>query len=165
MNFVTVFNMKNVHITKDVGLIPYGMNKYCQYDAYCASYDNGPYSAIDTECKGLKMWYINKYSGNFEIDSIIFLLKNAKKIDVLNVYHIRLVSALKIFIYRLMNYQGKVYWKMDGDANAADESNYLKRCIYQCAMRKCCLLSSEVQEYVEKLNRKWSGGGYVCLYS
>jgi len=165
MIFATLFNMKNVHLTKDVGLIPYGMHQYFEYDAYCISYNNGPYPAINKECKGMKMWFVRKITGCFDIDAILFLIKNARKIDILNVYHIRLVSTAKIFVYKLFNPKGKVYWKMDGCSRAYENSNKLKRGIYYRAMKKCSLLSSEVEASRKKLTMNWGGGILLCAYS
>lgn len=156
MNFVTLFNMENVHITKDVGMIPYGMHKYFGYDSYCASYENGSYPAVKNECKGMKMWFVKKITGNFDIDAAFFLIKNAKKIDILNVYHIRLFTVLKIFIYKMRNPDGKLYWKMDGGNGAFDRSNILKRYIYKWAMgRRHCIMSTELRGNIDKLENEW----------
>ena len=155
MKFVTLFEMENVHITKDVGLIPYGMHEYYNYDAYCASYDNGPYVSIDTVCKGLKMWFVKRKTGNFKIDSLLFLMKHAKEIDVLNVYHIGLDGASKILIYKIFNSNGKVYWKLDTGVGGYNNSGAYKRFICRMALKKCCIVSTELNEYRKSLEDEW----------
>ena len=86
--FATIMDIENVHLTKDVGLIPYGMSKYYGYNSYCVTYNNPPYSNLKN-VPGLKIWAVKKITGDFDFDAFLFLMKHAKDIDVLNVYHQR----------------------------------------------------------------------------
>lgn len=112
-NFVTLFNAYDVHLTKDVGLIPYGMYKYEGFDSYIATYDNGPYNRLNKDVKGLKIWPIQKRTGSFTLDSVAFILKNAKKIDVLNLYHSTVRTNILIRVFKILNKNGKIYLKLD----------------------------------------------------
>lgn len=104
---------ENVHLIKDVGMIPYILTKYYSIDGRVATYDNGPYEYIDTEVNGLGMDIITKFFGNSKIDSIIYLFKKSREIDILQIFHPNLNSAMQGFLYKILNKSGKVYLKLD----------------------------------------------------
>ena len=59
--FVTIFpHTENIHLIKDVGMIPYILQKHHDFDSYIATYNNGNYQFLDTEVKGLKIRFIKK---------------------------------------------------------------------------------------------------------
>ncbi|MBQ9594822.1 MAG: hypothetical protein IJR35_03070, partial [Synergistaceae bacterium] len=45
--FCTLFNIGNEHLTKDVGLIPYGMSEFQGYNSFMATYINGDYPNLE----------------------------------------------------------------------------------------------------------------------
>ena len=50
LNFVTLFpQCQNIHLVKDVGMIPYVMHRDMGYDSYVMCYKNGDYPYLDTE--------------------------------------------------------------------------------------------------------------------
>ncbi|MDO4188669.1 MAG: glycosyltransferase family 4 protein [Lachnospiraceae bacterium] len=114
MRFVTLNpRTKNVNLVKDVGLIPYYLHTLFGVDATVVTYKNDEaYPYLDNEVKGLKIEFIKKRFGR-QIDGMLYVLKNAKKIDVLNVYHLNTASLLSELAYKLMNKNGKIYLKLD----------------------------------------------------
>lgn len=153
-NFVTLFNSQNVHLIKDVGLIPYGMQQYGYYDSYIATYDNGGYLHLENTVKGLNLWHVKKVTGNFIIDSIFFLLRNGRKIDVLNLYHSTFRSAIFSFFYKMTNPKGRIYLKLDGGYTKEETPWY--KSFRRYAIKKADLVTTELQETSEKLSLSWN---------
>jgi glycosyltransferase involved in cell wall biosynthesis len=116
--FVTIFPIcENVHLTKDLGQIPYFLHKKYGYDSKIVSYKNSDeYSSLENEVKGLKMEFIeNKGRLRFVERAVVdYLRENAKKIDVLNLYIFSKHSFVYGLIYKKYNPSGKVFLKLDG---------------------------------------------------
>lgn len=154
MNFITLFpGARNIELTKDVGMIPFILYKHYGYTASVACYQNGDYPYLDNEVKGLQLKIIKKYTGNEIIDSIIFLLKHAKQIDVLNLYHLSKKSCIFILFYKILNLKGKVYLKLDADYRIKDISyKVVKRIFFRILIKVCNFVSIEstkLQEYLK----------------
>ena len=151
--FVTLFNSQNVHLIKDVGLIPYGMYRFENYESYIATYNNGDYGHLQDAVKGLKLWFVKKYTGNFTIDSVAFLLKNSKKIDVLNLYHTTFRSAVFSLVYKRINPNGKIYLKLDGGYTQEETPWY--KAFRRYAMCRADLVTTELKETRGALIESW----------
>jgi len=119
MRLLTLFpKCENVHLIKDVGMIPFTLQKIYNYDVTIASYDNGDYPYLITEVKGIKQKFIKKIFSNPKIDSIIFLIRYARNYDILQVYHFSLTSILHLFLFKCLNGFNptkKTYLKLDAD--------------------------------------------------
>ncbi len=118
MKFVTLFlRLKNVHLLKDVGMIPYYLMRDHGLDSTMVCMKNeDEYSFIDKEVKGLKIRFLpeNRYSP--VISGMKYVWDNARDIDVLNVYHLNLSSFLLLLIYKLRKKRGgRGYLKLDMD--------------------------------------------------
>ena len=114
MKFVTLYpRAKNVQLVKDMGLIPYYIRTLFNEDAELVTYKNDEnYSYLDTVVKGAKVTFIKKRFGR-QIDGMLYVLKHAKEIDVLNLYHLNMATFLSEIAYRLRNKKGKIYLKLD----------------------------------------------------
>lgn len=114
MRYCVLFpQAENVHLIKDVGMIPYMMHKLFGYDAHIACYNNDDYFYLDKEVKGLKLDFIKKFFNNDILDGVIYLKKNANKIDILQLFHTTARSVVYAFIYKLYNPKGKIFLKLD----------------------------------------------------
>lgn len=153
--FVTLFNCENVHLIKDVGLIPYGMNKYFSYESFIASYNNGEYSYLNSEIEGVKIFYIKKITGNYAFDSCIWLIKNANKIDVLNLYHQGYITFIRSVIYKIFNRKGKIFYKLDGGKLYRQINSGLRKWVYKKTMHMANLVSSEIEKQSRLLEKEW----------
>lgn len=111
--FCTICNIHNEHLTKDMGLISYCMCKYQGYDSFIATRINGEYPNLKYT-PGLRIEEIPVKSGLFGLDTLLWLKKNAKRIDVLNIYHTHSVTLRLTMFYKMLNPKGKVYVKLDG---------------------------------------------------
>lgn len=117
-SFVTMMvNCNALGVTKDVGQIPYAMYKYHGYNSYLVTYNNDDYQKwIDEYTPGIKVKYLKKRSENSEFfDEVRFLFRNAKKIDVLNMYHMSVEHLLCLCLYKFLNPRGISYLKLDID--------------------------------------------------
>ena len=131
--FVTVFGQtSNIQLIKDVGMLPYNLGKKGYFDAIIAAVKKqDEYPALDNEVKGLKVHFFTKYFNSVWFSELVYVVKNAKKIDILNLYHLNLRSCLQIFAYKLFNKEGYVYLKTDISnqfLRGKEAYNFLKRC-------------------------------------
>lgn len=152
--FVTLFpRAKNVHLLKDVGMIPYMMYKYQKYDSELVCYNNDDYTYLNNEVKGLKINFINKYFKSDIINGSIFLIKNSKQIDILNIFHCDFKSIIWIFIYKIFNNKGNIYLKLDANNDIKKIKNRnIKNYIKKLALKKCKLVSIELKELYDFLS-------------
>ncbi len=117
--FVTLFPpAANVHLLKDVGMIPYILYRDYGYDSTLVCFRNETaYPALEREVKGLKIHFLpedKSYAfGRISRQAVAYLRKHAREIDVLNLYHNTQESLFYGFIYKLFNPEGIVYIKLD----------------------------------------------------
>jgi glycosyltransferase involved in cell wall biosynthesis len=118
--FATLFpDAENVHLIKDVGQIPYMMHRLFGYDSSILVYSNDiEYAHLKDAVKGLKVSYLKRGMNLrwFNIGVVSFLLRNARSVDVLNLYHDTLASKLYAWVYKRVNPNGFAYIKLDGNA-------------------------------------------------
>ncbi len=115
MRFVTLFlKTENVHLLKDVGMIPYFLHKKYGWDCTVASYQNSEaYPYLEDEVRGLRLNFVNKTVFGKIYDGIRYLKVHAAEIDVLNLYHLNLSTYFFELAYRAYNRRGKIYLKLD----------------------------------------------------
>lgn len=159
MNYVVLFpECENVHLTKDVGMIPYIMKKKFGYQGYVACYRNEEsYSYLHKEVKGLDLCFIPKITGRARWDGLFWLLRKAKKIDVLQLFHFTSSrNFLWIFFYKLLNHNGQVYLKLDFDSSILEyRIDGWKNTFKRRMLEKCDIISIETLENAKKLSEKW----------
>lgn len=160
MRLTTLFpEAENVHLTKDVGMIPYILKELYNYDSTLVCYNNGPYRYIEDEVKGLKLSFLRRITGKSIFDGAIYLLKNSKNIDVLHLFH---ATSKRVYlwslIYKLLNPKGLLYLKLDADYSIKD-FDYQKRGFKGYLIRKilssCNLITVESKELQKYINNNW----------
>ena len=119
-NYVCIFpSLMNYHLIKDVGLLPYTMGKLFNYNAHILTYNNDNYNYLQGELNGeyLKLIFLEKKFKTETRDVLYYLIKNSRKIDVLQSFNLHNSLGLFIYflIYKLLNRKGKVYVKLDAD--------------------------------------------------
>lgn len=101
--FLTLFpNAENVHLIKDVGMIPYILQKNNRYISGIASFKNGEYSYFEKEVFGLKHEIIQKKFKSEFLNILFFILFNFKKWDILQCYHISRNSIIYLLFFKLL---------------------------------------------------------------
>ncbi len=107
--------VENSFLIKDVGLIPYTLQKENGYEASIACYEKEHFAYTDQELKGLQIWKMADKYCNCVLDGLYFLRNNAKEIDILQLFHPIKRNVLWIMCYLKHNPKGKVYLKLDVD--------------------------------------------------
>lgn len=159
MDFSTVFfECSNIELVKDVAQIPCTLARIYGVQAeLVTSYvkENGPnISAVD----GLKLHHFPMIKSG-KITGVFFLLRYARNIKWLNIYHIDKKSYYWSRLYKLLNPAGHVYLKMDVDFRMCEdfEQNVNRRTVLQKCAKIVDLISAEserglsrVQPFVQK---------------
>lgn len=160
IRFLTLFpKCKNVHLVKDVGMIPFSLYSICGYDASLACYDTD-LEFIHSEVAGLKLKKIDNKTNNIILDGCIFLWKNAKSIDVLQFYYGGSKSNIFWqFIYKIRNPKGITYLKLDEDICILERFDFnrkgIKGALFRRYLRRCDIISAEIKEAAEKIGKAW----------
>jgi glycosyltransferase involved in cell wall biosynthesis len=126
ITFATFFPLcKNIHLTKDVGMIPYILYRDYGYDSYLISYKNDNYSYLKTEVPGLKIIFIKHTNLPFKklishfpilqtvIDTFPLIIKYGRRLNVFELYYYCKQSIIIATIYKLVNKKGCVFLKLD----------------------------------------------------
>jgi glycosyltransferase involved in cell wall biosynthesis len=116
--FVTIFPFcENVHLTKDLGQIPFFLHKKFGYSSKVVCYrHHQPYHNLAGEVEGLAMEFIpNTGRWSFMEKSVLkYIYRNARKMDVLNLYIFSKHAFVYGLLYKFLNTKGFLYLKLDG---------------------------------------------------
>lgn len=152
-NFTTLFiDCPNIGIVKDVGQIPYYLSKKDIESVLVSSYLNMNGLHVD-KVPGMKIVNIPLLLANITLTGIVYILKNAKKIDILNLYHCRRNTYILSKLYKLLNTTGVVYVKLDSGYLTVEQLNTSEK--YRQLFRKMSnvadVISAESEVAVELL--------------
>ncbi|ATA94027.1 hypothetical protein CGC54_06635 [Capnocytophaga canimorsus] len=115
---VTVFPQgKNIHLIKDVGMVPYMLQKEGYYDASITFYEAEselPY--LNNEVKGLKYKKIKKIFSKDILNILYFLIVNSRTYDIVMFFHLDISKAIVAFIIKVLKF-GRVKFYIKLDAN------------------------------------------------
>jgi glycosyltransferase involved in cell wall biosynthesis len=164
MKFVTINEgTKNVDLMKDVGQIPFQLHKMFNIDSHIATFNYGTYSYLQDEVKGLKIDFLPLIFGRKigYLAVFFYLLKEAKKIDVLHLFHLKKRSIIYGFIYLFFNRKGKLYYKFDCPKpeidfrvkNAFLPVKLVISFMGMIMMKKCAFISVETKSSYDNIRR------------
>lgn len=156
--FLTVFpQAENVHLVKDVGMIPYILFKCKNYECTIASYKLGSYPYLETEVPGLRQLFIKRYFNAIVPDVFLFLLKHRNQFDILQLYHLDKNSLLLSLLFKFLHWRKvKVYLKLDAnDLIRNKRENGIKKWLYHCLLSRIDLVSVETRQLQKELSEKW----------
>ncbi|HKK38889.1 MAG TPA: glycosyltransferase family 4 protein [Cryomorphaceae bacterium] len=114
MRWVTYFpKFERIHLTKDVGLIPFYANQHGYESTLLGHSDEA--LTIPDEVEGLKLELLEEKRQLFFLDRAFldWLKANAKSVDVLHLFHLSRDSIFYGAYYKRLNPKGKLYLKMD----------------------------------------------------
>lgn len=114
MRWVTYFpKFEQIHLTKDVGLIPY----YAGFNGYNATLLGHADQSIETpeEMEGLQLEFLEGDGKLFFLDRAFldWLKANASTIEVLHLFHLTRDSIFYGAYFKRLNPKGKLYLKLD----------------------------------------------------
>ncbi|WP_270816564.1 glycosyltransferase [Hungatella effluvii] len=165
-NFVTLFpKCTNIELIKDVGMIPYILQKYYGWTSTIACYSGiEELPHLTDELNGLNLKRVKRYTFLDSINGIFFILKNYNNIDVLNIYHINTASFLWGVCYKFLRPDGILYLKADLDKTSIERhltSRRIKKIIKQYFIKKVNYLSAETTTACNLLEE---GFNAICHY-
>jgi|AntRauTorcE11898_2_1112593.scaffolds.fasta_scaffold08182_2 glycosyltransferase involved in cell wall biosynthesis len=177
-HFVTLFPAaENVHLVKDVGQIPYQMHRHYGYKSTLVCYKNSSaYPYQNKEVKGLNIEFIENKGSTFfgEKGALQYLRKNARSIDVLNLYHLTQASLLYGIIFKLLNPGGILYLKLDFNINRYKKEGFrfsetpvkekVHQLLFKLFIRKADILSVETREAEQLLKKTNDRFSDLLLY-
>ncbi|MCM3443751.1 glycosyltransferase [Metabacillus halosaccharovorans] len=143
---------ENVHLTKDIGMIPFILYKYYGYDSKLVCYNNGEYPYLNKEVKGLKLEFLTK-GINKLADGNHYLESNSISIDILYLWGIYTETISWIDTYKKFNPKGKVYLKLDANVWWMNRLELDEKTLK--TLKKCNVISVESQKLYTYLNKKW----------
>lgn len=154
--FLTIFpEAENVHLVKDVGMIPYVLYKDFGFDSTIACYKNSEYEYLDSQVNGLKQIFISKIFNIKLLDCVLFLVKNFHKYDILQCYHLdknSLILSAFFKILKIISFKKSItYIKLDTDESI--KKTRIKY-IHKLLLKFVDYLSIETKMLFEFLNRK-----------
>lgn len=164
--FLTIFYYSDIgpqHLYKDVGGIPLALSKYQGWNSDFAYVKfNGEIHNLEYE-KYVHLLPINK-EGRPYLLVLKFLWKNAKKYDVVNMYHFNKTTLLACAIAKIRNPKVKFYLKCDmgrDTITALLKKNNLVRKVGTALLYKMNLFPDiftvETKKYVDILNQYVKG--------
>lgn len=161
--FLTLFpRTSNVHLIKDVGMIPYVLQKEYGYDSSLASFKNGDYPYIETDIKGLKHLFISKRFNNEIMDVCWFILCNFRKFEIVQCYHISKESIIYLLFFKILKIitfsKSVTYLKFDSN-DSIKETGLNKKIVL--ILKRIGILSIETQALHKFVNSKKLFDGLV----
>lgn len=164
--FITLFEKtENFHLIKDVGQIPYLLHYYFRYDSTIVSYKNSDdYPYLDREVKGLKLKFIPRIKfERYSVSALIYLFFNAKKIDVLHLFHHREKTYLNFLMYKWRNPKGIAFLKSDiplktitEEYNGLIPDYILRKWLFSRVLPKLDIISVETEEAYSYLRERYA---------
>lgn len=160
--FFTIKEFENVHLYKDVGLLPYYLCKEYMINGKIV-YSNKNRKIVPKKFRNLELEEIKfikipniikkidkiKILENFNFYK--YLLKNAKQINYLMFFHYGIDKIFLIYLYKFLNPFGKVYIKLDTAGDYKEKK--IKKIILKIYEKKVNLFSVETLYALEKIKK------------
>lgn len=160
---------ENFLLYKDVGLLPYYLKK--EYDLEVKIICSNRKKKIQNNFRGMEIIELKYYFFGKVFEKILkfkilkffnyykYLLKNAKKINYLMLFHIGLDKFFLVLLYRFLNKSGKIYIKMDSDISGVLNSNNentsfirkIQKIFLKNLIKRIDLISIETKEAYEEI--------------
>ena len=130
MALIIPLEIEEFHLYKDVGEVPYYLSKNYNVECEIVHLGNGlsgNFRSVKLIPRKGFMSKLRKIPGLggifYSIRLLTYLIKHAKKIDVLMLFHFSKFNFLAVILYKLMNSKGKIYNKLDLDPCNIEQKN------------------------------------------
>lgn len=167
MKYVTLYpEISNIELIKDVGQIPYNLHKFYGIDTEIISNNVDKKGNNIEYVRGVKLTRLSAKSVKgilLYFAEIKYIVKNAHKIDWLNLYHCGRNSLVLAKIFKIFNPFGKVHLKMDLDFRGCNlyKDNLRERKIFQRNMAIMDLVTVESESIRNRIQQYTSKKIYV----
>ncbi len=114
-----------VHVYKDIGMIPIYLSRKFRLKSSIVCFDEAMNSDVPEEIETVRIVKIKNWLRLFSrvpvlkelicIPILLYIIKNARKIDLLILFHLTIENFIFIFFYKLLRRDGFVYLKLDMD--------------------------------------------------
>lgn len=166
----TIKEFYNIHLYKDVGLVPYYLSKGYELETDII-YSNEKKVKVMEKFRNIKLEELKYYNlekiikkiDKFKIFENIsfyrYLLKEAKKIDYLMLFHLGTDKFFLIILYKFFNRKGRVYLKLDIELKYIKHYNQnfknifrkIQKNILKNILKKVDLISCETKECFDEI--------------
>lgn len=167
---------QNIHLIKDVGMIPYMLQKEGYYESYISFYEkeeNLPY--LKNEVKGLNYKSIKKIFKSDDLNIFIFLFSNFRRMDYVMMFHPSFNKIFICFLFKILSFNRlKFYFKLDLDESIFESDvtrktfvNSIKKKLYNYT----ALFTVETKRITDFLNNgsyyntKYLTNGFININS
>lgn len=142
-SFITIFPKgTNIHLIKDVGMIPYFLKQEGYYDSYISFYEHeNKLDYLNSEVSGLKYIQLEKRFRNENLNILLFLFLNLRRFDVVMFFHQDLIKTIIALFIKIITFNRiKFYFKLDAndsiqESKLAKSSGIIKKLkiyLYNC---------------------------------
>lgn len=165
--FSTLFTeMMNIHLIKDPGMIPFTFNNDFGYKSIIPIFKGRKYPYKDLYFSDIEMPVLptSKHKLISNLFCTIWLIKNSKRIDLLNLYFFDRRTWLMMWIYKKMNPKGLIYIHVDTDGNRLLNYEFSKNPVKSFIAKKVLLNEAVLKDTfwgiqnssnAEKLKGRW----------
>ncbi|OFZ16564.1 MAG: hypothetical protein A2X86_12270 [Bdellovibrionales bacterium GWA2_49_15] len=156
--YTTIFpQAENIHLIKDIGMISFLMQLKYGVQGEVVTYNNDHYSYLEGTLKGLKLTFLKRLFHVATLDVCLYLFFQARKIDFLQLFHLRFPTLVWILVYRMLNPRGKIYLKLDPSNLGMHKmvSTSLRRRLFLPIIRLCSLVSVETKDIQKEIEVQW----------
>lgn len=149
--FTVIPDFEQVFLYKDMGMIPYQLQKNFEYESYIACYEKMEEpDDFKENAESIKFLQIEKKYKNKILDTLRFIRRNSSEIQVLNVYGLKIAEALLWSrAYKFWNKKGVVYLKLDigyYNFDICKHDIWYKKWLKKTLLKKIDLVSAESEE-------------------
>lgn len=163
----TIFeNLDNVHLIKDPGMIPYSLHVFFGFKSTILFSSEKNYDYKEELYKDIETPIIRDNDNilHNKVARLLWLIKNAKQIDLLHLFFFERWTWIYIYFYKLFNPDGLIYVHVDTDGTRLLDYEYpdnplklfiIKRILLKDSNIKDVLWGIQNKENAEKLKGKW----------
>jgi L-malate glycosyltransferase len=152
-------DLKNVDLVKESGMIANYLSLNFNYDAGLITLPNEDFSNLALLNKEVRLHIINGFFKNQFFNSILYLVKNSSKIDIIQFIHLSKQSVFFSIIYKLLNPKGFIYIKLDTSERLLKHvlmDKSIKGLFRKFVINNVIdLVSTELTKIYERLEHNW----------
>lgn len=160
--------MEREHIGKDVTCVPKYLGQALGYDVEIVSLTSATNRDFPTEYDGIKYKFLFRHgdrkNGWYKLGFFWwYLIRNARKIDILMRFHYSIPTIIEVILYKFFNPTGKVYVKCDSGHQIVDKfvtrhgvGDKMRCWLYKKGISAINVISCETKEAYKRMSESSS---------